>query len=201
VHIPDETVLIKKLRCCFQPLEVCRDSSQLYVNWHWQHSPTDDHGLSRPAFDVKANDGRDKRHAAIEDPADNLFIGEERDVGIRRSTTEVERLCIEVKPHSERVRHIRSAAKIRLINDSDDQGPPEIILCLKNLPGVFDDPPGLTHCKIMALISSTLGRHRNCCFLIIAIPLVSGSSPPLYTVGALLQSSTVIFSTDLNSVS
>jgi hypothetical protein len=53
----------------------------------------------------------------------------------------------------------------------------------------------------MALISSTLGWHRNCCFLIVAIPLVFGSSLPLTTTGALLHSSTAIFSTDLNSAS
>jgi hypothetical protein len=123
---------------------VCRDSSQLDVNWHWQHFPADGHGLSGPAFDVKANGGRDKRIAAIVDLAGNLFIREERDVGIWRNTMEVERLRIEVKPHGERVRHICGAAIIGLINDRDDQGPPEIILCLKNLLGVFDDPPGPT---------------------------------------------------------
>jgi hypothetical protein len=149
--------------------------------------------MSGPAFDVKTNGGRDKRNAAIEDPARYLFIGEKRDEWIRRSTTEVERLRIEVKPHSERVRHVRGAARIRLINDSDDQGPPEVIFCLKNHPGVFDDPPGPPQCTIVALISLTLGRHRNNCILIGAIPQVSRSSPPLSTAGAPLQSATAIF--------
>jgi hypothetical protein len=200
VHITDEAVLIKKLRGCFQPPEVSRDSSQLNVNWYWQRSPADGHGLSGPAFDVKANSGRDKRHTAVEDPAGNLLIGKEHDVGIRRSTTEVERLRIEVKPHSERLRHIRGAARIRLINDSDDQSPPKIIFFLENPPRVFDDPLGPTRCMIKALFGTMLGRHLDCCFLIFAIPLGSGSSP-LTTAGALLQSSIAIISTNLNSAS
>jgi hypothetical protein len=173
VHITDEAVFIKKKRGCLQPPEMSRDSSQLNVNWYWQRSPADGQGLSGPAFDVKANSGRDKRHTAVEDPAGNLLTGEERDVGIWRSTTEVERLRIEAEPRSERLRHIRGAAIIRLIKDSDDQSPPKIFFFLEDPPGVLDDPRGPTRCMNKALPGTMLGGHLDCCFLIFAIPLAS----------------------------
>lgn len=117
--------------------------------------------------DVKTDGGKDERLVSIVDLACYHFVGEECDASIRCSTTEVERLCLEVKPHGERVRHFHGATKIHLANDGDDQGPSKIILCLHDLPGVSDDPPRPAFLLNMALFCLPLGEFSDCCFMII----------------------------------
>jgi len=136
----DQAVIAKELLHRLDLPDMGRNPLKLDVDKKREGATAGGEGLTAPTPDVQTNGGRDERPSFIIDLTSQFFSGEEDDEAIWRSTSDVERICLEIKSQSERVRDFCGAAGVITPHDRDDLGTPEFILRMSDACRPPDDP-------------------------------------------------------------